>query len=256
MVETKDPVFVLILLPLTVVLLDRKIMSAPQLPQELANLGPILDALQNRRSTTALADRLPEGITPEHITYLVRETINHSPSPFNLQSCRVVVLCTDEHFHFWNICDDVLKDTADPGRFALLQHKTAENRRAYGTVLFYEDAQSLEDLPQRLGPLWATVKDNLPEWVEHAQGFNHHTLWTLLSNTHSPTDPHCKIGASLHHYGGGPASLLDARVAQRWNLPHSWSLRAQLVFGEAVAASEAEQKQAIAPDNVRIFLRT
>lgn len=46
-----------------------------------------------------------------------------------------------------------------------------------------------------------------------------HSVWTALANAN--------IGASLQHYN----PLIDQEVAQTWDIPASWKLRAQMPFG-------------------------
>lgn len=36
------------------------------------------------------------------------------------------------------------------------------------------------------------------------------------------------LGCNLQHYN----PMIDARVAEQWNIPTEWSLKAQMVFGK------------------------
>jgi predicted oxidoreductase (fatty acid repression mutant protein) len=56
------------------------------------------------------------------------------------------------------------------------------------------------------------------------------------------------FGANLQHY----SPLIDEQITKTWNLPASWKLDAQLVFG--VPTSEAGEK-AFAPidDRFKVF---
>jgi predicted oxidoreductase (fatty acid repression mutant protein) len=56
-----------------------------------------------------------------------------------------------------------------------------------------------------------------------------HVLWTALEAE--------GLGANLQHYN----PLVDAKVAEQWNLPTTWKLTAQLVFGGKTA--EAGEKK-------------
>lgn len=48
------------------------------------------------------------------------------------------------------------------------------------------------------------------------------------------------FGVNLQHYN----PIIDAPVAEEWNIPHAWKLIAQMVFGSIEApASEKEYKQ-------------
>lgn len=46
-----------------------------------------------------------------------------------------------------------------------------------------------------------------------------HTIWTALSAE--------GLGANLQHYN----PLIDSKVTAQWNVPETWELNAQLVFG-------------------------
>ncbi len=66
-----------------------------------------LSSIKNRRTIYALDKQLP--VSQEKIVELVKEAVSHSPSAFNSQSSRVVVLFGAEHEQFWNIVKDELK---------------------------------------------------------------------------------------------------------------------------------------------------
>lgn len=48
---------------------------------------------------------------------------------------------------------------------------------------------------------------------------NQYAVWTALEAE--------GLGANLQHYN----PLIDAKVAETWNVPSDWELSAQLVFG-------------------------
>lgn len=59
-----------------------------------------------------------------------------------------------------------------------------------------------------------------PAWAAHSEGMLQLALWTALELE--------GLGANLQHYN----PLIDAGVAEAWQeVPASWRLRAQLVFG-------------------------
>lgn len=60
---------------------------------------------------------------------------------------------------------------------------------------------------------------HFPTWAEHSEGMLQLALWTALELE--------GLGANLQHYNPS----IDARVAEAWDVPASWRLRAQLVFG-------------------------
>ncbi|MUH92067.1 hypothetical protein GNQ40_19670 [Pseudomonas aeruginosa] len=66
-----------------------------------------LSSIKNRRTIYALDKQLP--ISQEKVVELVKEAVSHSPSAFNSQTSRVVVLFGAEHEQFWNIAKDELR---------------------------------------------------------------------------------------------------------------------------------------------------
>ncbi len=97
---------------------------------------PVDDAFANRSSLHLLTDDID---TPdERIEEIVHHAIRHSPSPFNCQSGRAVVLLRSEHTRLWDIAHDVAKATVAPAAFAnVYEHRIKMFRAAYGTVRFF-----------------------------------------------------------------------------------------------------------------------
>ncbi|HEP1385062.1 TPA: nitroreductase family protein, partial [Acinetobacter baumannii] len=71
--------------------------------------------------------------------------------------------------------------------------------------------------------------DNFPVWSEHSSAIAQFATWTALSEL--------GLGASLQHYN----PIVDADAAEAFDVPATWKLRAQLVFGsvEAPAGEKA-----------------
>lgn len=173
----------------------------------------LIDAIKVRRSQYALGKALPQS--RDDVTALIQEAVKHSPSSFNSQSSRAVILFGDESLAFWGLVEDALRAIVPADAFAATKQKLDGFAAGAGTVLFYEDQDVVTGLQGRF-PLYA---DNFPVWSEQASGMAQFAVWTALANA--------GIGASLQHYNPLP----DAAVAQRWNLPASWKLRAQMPFG-------------------------
>ena len=66
-----------------------------------------------------------------------------------------------------------------------------------------------------------------------------YALWTAFATQH--------IGVNLQHYN----PLIDSAVAQTWDIPANWHLRAQLVFG-GIAAAPAEKALAPTAERLRV----
>ncbi|MCG8710468.1 nitroreductase family protein [Brenneria sp. 4F2] len=172
-----------------------------------------LQSIKNRRSIYAIGKTLP--ISEDQITSLVSETVKQSPSAFNSQSSRVVILFGAQHEKLWDIVKQQLKQRVPAEAFAATENKLASFAAGAGTVLFFEDTQVIEELQQK----FALYADNFPVWSEHSTGIAQFAVWSALAQE--------KVGASLQHYN----PLIDDDVKTQWQLPASWKLRAQLPFG-------------------------
>ena len=172
-----------------------------------------LDIARKRRTQYALGRDLP--ISKDQVTDLIKEAMRLAPSSFNSQSSRALILHGAESVKFWEIVKDELRKIVPADAFPTTEEKIDGFAAGAGTVLFYEDREPVKALQEKF-PLYA---DNFPVWSEHASGIAQYAVWMALAEA--------GIGASLQHYNPLP----DARVAQEWDIPESWVLRAQIPFG-------------------------
>lgn len=180
-------------------------------------------AVETRRSRYALNSRLPIG--EEAVKQIVEHAVQYVPSSFNSQSTRLLVLFGAEHRKLWDAAAGLLRAiVGDAEKFQSTQAKLDSFKAGAGTVLFFEDQTVIEGLQAQF-PQYA---ENFPVWGEHANAMHQFVIWTALSEA--------QIGASLQHYN----PVIDEFVAAEWQIPASWKLRAQLVFG-GIEASAGEK---------------
>ncbi|SUA35937.1 putative oxidoreductase [Neisseria zoodegmatis] len=170
-------------------------------------------AAETRRSVYALNKNLP--LPAAEVAEMVKHAVLHTPSSFNSQSTRVVVLFGAEHEKLWQFAEDALRAIVPAEKFEPTQQKLDMFKAAAGSVLFFEDQNVVKGLQERF-PSYA---DNFPIWAEHADAMHQYAVWTTLAAA--------GIGANLQHYN----PLIDNAVAQEWSVPANWTLRAQMVFG-------------------------
>lgn len=194
----------------------------------------LLSATEKRRSFYALNKTLP--ISKEAVQSLVEHAVKQSPSAFHSQSARVVILFGSEHDKLWNATTDILKGLMKDADFSGTQARMDSFKAGAGTVLFFEDQDVVKGLQERF-PLYA---ENFPVWSEHSTAINQYVVWTTLVSEN--------IGANLQHYN----PLIDEFVAQEWQVPQNWKLRAQLVFGGIEAPAAERQDQDLA-SRVKVF---
>lgn len=154
-------------------------------------------------------------LSNDEIVKLVKDIIDQTPSSFHSQTSRIVVLLGEEHDALWEIVRETLRAIVGDGDFTGTDNKINSFKAAKGTVLFYEDKDTVSGL-QKQFPLYA---DNFPVWSEHSTGLTQYAVWLALAEV--------DIGASLQHYN----PIIDADVAKRWDIPSNWVLRAQMPFG-------------------------
>ncbi len=180
----------------------------------------LLSFYQKRRSIYALGNTL--SLPEEKITHLVSECLKQSPTAFNSQSGRVVILYGAHHQKLWRIVLSHLQKLTPADKFPASQKKIASFARGFGTILFFEDEAVVTELQQKF-PLY---KDAFPSFSCQSSGMLQYMIWTALAAE--------DIGASLQHYN----PLIDADVKDEWQLPTSWQLMSQMPFGNIEALAD------------------
>ncbi|EMF0487092.1 nitroreductase family protein [Enterococcus faecium] len=171
------------------------------------------DTLKNRRSIYHLGRNV--SLSNEELTALIKEAIKESPTAFNAQSTRAVILFGDAHEKLWEITEEALRPLTPAEAFPNTQNKLAGFKNGYGTVLFFKDTDVVKGLQEQF-ELYA---DNFPDWSEQSNGIATANTWVALVDK--------GLGANLQHYN----PVIDEAVAKEWNIPSNWKLRSQLVFG-------------------------
>src|SRR5574344_1295983 len=96
------------------------------------------DAVKNRRSIYAIGNE--KIVSEEKIQEIVTDALLHTPSPFNSQSTRLVLLFNEEHKKLWQITLDELQKKVSPEQFVQTLNKINSCfTSGYGTILFFEE---------------------------------------------------------------------------------------------------------------------
>lgn len=188
-----------------------------------------LEAIRHRRSCYALSGE--EVVPAQQLINILDNALLNLPSAFNMQSTRLVLLLGRHHREFWDIVTETLRPMVPPDQFPRTSKKIATSFAAgYGTVLFYEDRAVVEQ-EKSANPTYAAQIDIYSEQGSAMQQF---AIWTMLEDA--------GLGASLQHYN----PLIDKAVAERWGIPDSWRLVAQMPFGKPIGwPSERVQRSPI-----------
>ena len=185
------------------------------------------DSIALRRSIYNLGNTLP--VSKDEVTKTVQEAVRLSPSAFNSQSSRAVILYGKESKKLWKLILDALVKIVSENQKVETQDNIASFDAGAGTVLVFEDLSVIQGL-QKDYPLYS---DNFPLWSNHSTGIAQFAIWTALANI--------KVGSSLQHY----SNLIEDEVKKTWGLPSSWTLIAQLPFGSIESPAEEKTFQPI-----------
>jgi uncharacterized protein len=193
------------------------------------------ESIRSRRSIYSISKESP--ISDAAIQEIVEEAVKHTPSAFNSQTTRIVLLLGAQHDELWNITTRVLKTVVPAGQFESTQQKMNGFQNGYGTLLFFEDMSVVEDLQKKF-PLY---QDNFPVWAQHTDAMHQLVIWTALENE--------GFGASLQHYN----PLIDEQIKSTWELPESWKLIAQMPFGKPTAPAGEKEWKPILNERLKVF---
>lgn len=171
------------------------------------------DAMKNRRSRYDLTNASP--ISDEKIKQILADAVTYTPSAFHSQSSRVVLLFGARHQKLWDLVLDTLRAIVPPDKFASTEAKISSFAAGHGTVLYFEDMDTVEKL-RRDVPLYA---ENFPIWSLESAGMLQYVVWTALSQE--------GLGASLQHYN----PLIDDAIRAEFGVPANWKLLGQMPFG-------------------------
>lgn len=186
------------------------------------------EALKNRRSYYGISKE--STISDAKIQEIVEEAVKYTPTSFNSQTSRAVVLLGEQHDKLWNHTEEILREVVgNEEAFKSTAEKMAGFRSGYGTVLFFEDNNVIAQLQQN----FAAYADNFPIWSNQSNGMLQLVIWTALEQE--------GLGASLQHYN----PLIDEKVKQEWNIPENWRLIAQMPFGKPTATPGEKEFQPI-----------
>ncbi len=174
----------------------------------------LFEGLKGRRTYYGISKE--KVVSEDVVNEIIKDAVKYTPSAFNSQTARVVLLLDKQHDRFWDITMEALRKIVPAEDFQSTEDKINSFKSGYGTVLFYEDQDVIESLQKN----FELYKDNFPVWSLQSSGMLQLVVWTALENE--------GLGASLQHY----TELIDEDVKKEWNIPSNWKLLAQMPFGK------------------------
>ena len=188
----------------------------------------------HRRTNYALGKNIP--VLPSQIVAAVERMTKEVPSAFNMQSARVVLAMGEHHDKVWDITKETLRKIVPADKFGGTEAKLNGFAAGYGTILFFEETESVKAMQEKFAP-YAT---NFPIWASQANGMLQFAIWTILDNM--------GLGVNLQHYN----PLIDEEVKKYFKVPESWTLVAEMVFGELLEPAKPIDKLPI-EERVKVF---
>lgn len=209
----------------------------------MADSKPTVDSLfaaaEHRISCYALSKE--STISDERIHAIINFVIKHTPSSFNVQSARAIILLKDEHEALWELAAEIAKkslpEDKSPGIAKMAQGFT----NAYGSVLFLESQEDLDGLAAK-NPLFGNL---VPEWGDVSNGMHQYLAWTAFELE--------GLGCNLQHFNFMPE--FSEAVSEKWKIPATWKLKSQLVFGKPVGELVRKKEKTFKPleDRVKVY---
>ena len=182
------------------------------------------EAVAHRRTIYGLNKDI--SLLPEEIIAAVERLVKEVPSAFNMQSGRVVVALGEHHDKIWDITMEALRKKVPAEKFTPTEAKINGFKAAYGTVLYFEETDTVKALQAQF-PSYAP---NFPVWASQANGMLQFAIWTELENM--------GLGVNLQHYN----PLIDEDVKAYFRIPESWTLVAQMPFGNPTENPAPKEK--------------
>lgn len=188
----------------------------------------ILEGLEKRRSYYEINKELP--VSREVIKETVERVTELVPDAMNMKSARVVVVFGEKHDELWDSIEAVFEGKVP-------HEKIVSFRNGGGTILFFYDETVVRGLEEKF-PLYA---QNFPVWANQANGMLQISIWTALREL--------GIGASLQHYN----PVIDEMVKEKFEIPDSYKLIAQMPFGGIAGEPKEKEKEEI-QNRVRVVM--
>lgn len=175
-----------------------------------------LRSVATRRTIYALKPELPSSVSLEEVQSVVQAIIKDTPTSFNSQVNRAIILTGEAHKKVWNHVVESI-----PGDSGKRRPQSARDE-AYGSIIFFTD----DLVTEKLQANFAAYAAAFPQFADHSSGAAQIHTWTALREL--------GLGAHLQHYNGYVKGALPKDV------PANWNVHAQLVFG--VPAGEPGEK--------------
>lgn len=185
------------------------------------------NALEKRRSYYGISNE--ELVADEKVREMIEHVIKHTPSAFNSQSARIILLLEDSHDKLWEITRKALEEVTPKEQFPTTSKKIDSFKAGRGTILFFEEM----DIIHKLQVNYPIYEAKFPDYSKESSGMHQFNVWTGIELL--------GYGASLQHY----TELIEGQVQKEWDIPKSWKMRAQMPFGKIIGEAGEKEFEAV-----------
>lgn len=175
------------------------------------------EIIKARRSYYRLSNEV--GLSNEELAKFIGKMLQLTPSAFNMQSTKAVLLLDEKSREFWQKVNETFDHSID-------EEKQQGFESAKGTVLYFIDDETVKGLQQQ----FEQYAQKFAQWAEHEAGMAQINIWNGLREQN--------IGASIQHYN----DVINPWVQKDYDTPKSWRLVAQMPFGKIEEEPEAKEK--------------
>ena len=187
-----------------------------------------MDVIEKRRSNYDLGNNLE--ISKKDLINLLRKIVYYAPSPFNIQSSKIVLLNKKSHHLLWTtVVEEFLKKNNNGDLLDSDKARIKREEKAYGTILFYKDEQIIENFKKDLEDY---EKNNLDEWCTQESAMLQMNIWNELRLRN--------IGAHIVHFDN-----IDEEVSVAFDIDKKYKLVAMMVFGNINQEAAVKPKKDI-----------
>ncbi|KAJ7627009.1 nitroreductase-like oxidoreductase [Roridomyces roridus] len=175
-----------------------------------------LAALATRRTHHAITNA--SSIPDEKLEVIIKQAVIHTPTAFNTQSGRAVLVTGAANTKLWNlISESALKGLEGEAKEIAIAKLTAFGG-GYGSVMFFEDQAVIDEIAAKI-PKYAS---HYSVWSTNSAGMLHIAVWTAFALE--------GLGASLQHSGAYSDELMR-NIHKTFDLPSTWISTAIMPFG-------------------------
>lgn len=172
-----------------------------------------IDIISKRRSIYDLNKNIL--ISESELNDLIISATKYTPSAFNSQTSRLIVLTKEKHEELWDLILEEIKKVASKEGFEKTIEKINSFKAGFGTILYFEELETVRSLEEK----FPTYKASFEGWSMQSNAMLQYSIWTALSDNN--------IGASLQHYN----PIIDEAIREKYNVSKTWKLYAQMPFG-------------------------